>query len=88
MTRPTDDTDIAALLREIRDQQREALELQREHVALVQKNLVRAERINDRAEAIQARASTAGRIVLLVALPLLFLVLALMLWPYLGRLLA
>ena len=72
-----------ALLREIRDNQQEALRLQREHMALYQQQLSRVERINDRAEAIQARASKAVRFVLWIALPLVLLVLATMLWPWL-----
>ena len=53
--------DTSTLLREIRDNQQEALRLQREHMALYQQQLSRVERINDRAEAIQARASKASR---------------------------
>ena len=75
--------DTNALLREIRDNQQEALRLQREHMALYQQQLSRVERINDRAEAIQSRASKAVRVVLWIALPLVFLVLATMLWPWL-----
>ena len=75
--------DIAALLREIRDNQREALQLQREHVALYTRQLARVERINDRAEAIQSRASKSIRFVVWVALPLVGLLLAVLLWPYL-----
>ena len=75
--------DTNALLREIRDNQQEALRLQREHMALYQQQLSRVERINDRAEAIQARASKAVRFVLWIALPLVLLLLATMLWPWL-----
>ena len=75
--------DTTTLLREIRDNQVEALRLQREHMALYQRQLDRVERINDRAEAIQARASKAVRIVLWIALPLVLLLLATMLWPWL-----
>ena len=75
--------DTSTLLREIRDNQQEALRLQREHMALYQQQLSRVERINDRAEAIQARASKAVRFVLWIALPLVLLVLATMLWPWL-----
>ena len=75
--------DTNALLREIRDNQQEALRLQREHMALYQQQLSRVERINDRAEAIQARASKAVRIILWIALPLALFVLATMLWPWL-----
>ena len=75
--------DTNGLLREIRDNQQEALRLQREHMALYQRQLDRVERINDRAEAIQARASKAVRIILWIALPLALVVLATMLWPWL-----
>jgi len=75
--------DTSTLLREIRDNQQEALRLQREHMALYQQQLSRVERINDRAEAIQARASKAVRIILGIALPLALVVLATMLWPWL-----
>lgn len=81
----TAEADIAALLRDIRDQQRAALELQREHMALYRTQLDRVERINDRAEALQARSSRAIRLIMVVALPFAFLLLALMLWPYLTR---
>jgi len=83
----TDDTELS-LLREIRDQQREALRLQREHMALYQRQLDRVERINDRAEVLQARAGRAVRLILWVALPLVGLLLALMFWPWLRQLLA
>lgn len=82
----SNDPELAALLREIRDQQREALQLQRDHVALYRQQLDRIERINDRAEAMQGRAGKALRLILMVAIPLVFLLLALMLWPYLQRL--
>ena len=75
--------DIAALLREIRDNQRDALQLQREHVALYLKQLDRVDRINGRAEAIQARASSLIRIILYVAVPMLVLLIVAMSWPYL-----
>jgi ABC-type uncharacterized transport system involved in gliding motility auxiliary subunit len=87
--------EVAALLREIRDQQRlqlerqaEALAMQRDQFALYRSQLDRVERINDRAEAIQGRASKAAKLVLWIALPLLVLLLALMFWPYLRYLLA
>ena len=75
--------DTLALLREIRANQQAALQLQREHMALYQRQLDRVERINDRAEAIQSRASKALRIVLWIALPLVLVLLATMLWPWL-----
>jgi hypothetical protein len=81
-----DDPQIAQLLREIRDQQRETIALQREHLAMYQEQLARVERINDRAEALQGRAARAIRLVVLVALPLVFVLLGLMFHPYLSRL--
>jgi len=84
----TDESETAALLREIRDNQREALSLQREQIAMYQRQLDRVERINDRAEALQGRAGKAIKVILLVAMPLVFLLLALMFLPYLSRLLA
>jgi len=75
--------DIAALLREIRDTQREALQLQREHVALYLGQLDRVDRINGRAEAIQARAGRLLKLVLWVAAPVLGLLILAMSWPYL-----
>jgi hypothetical protein len=75
--------DALALLREIRDNQQAALQLQREHMALYQRQLDRVERINDRAEAIHGRAAKAVRFVLWFAMPLVALLLALMLWPWL-----
>ena len=74
--------DIAALLREIRDNQREALQIQREHMTLYTQQLARVERINDRAEAIQSRASKSVKAILWIALPLVAVLLAFMLWPY------
>jgi len=59
--------EIAALLSEIRDQQRlqlerqlEALTVQREQFALYQGQLDRVDRINDRAERIQGHAGKAA----------------------------
>ena len=83
-----DDTGIAALLRDIRDNQREATALQREHMQMYQRQLECIERINDRAEAIQGRAGKAIRLVLLIAIPLVCLLLILMLYPYFNRLFA
>ena len=82
----TDEPQVTQLLREIRDQQREAIALQREHLGMVQQQLARVERINDRAEALQGRASRAVKLILVVALPLVFLLLALMFLPYFLRL--
>ncbi|MFC7300643.1 hypothetical protein [Cognatiluteimonas weifangensis] len=78
--------ETATLLREIRDNQRASLQLQREYMALYQAQLDRAERINDRTEAIQGRAGKAIRAILWLAVPLLLLLLALMLWPNLRAL--
>jgi parvulin-like peptidyl-prolyl isomerase len=82
--------EIAALLREIRDQQRlqverqgEALALQKKQFERYESQMGRVEHINERAEAIQRRAGKAMKVVLWVALPLVFLVLATMLWPWL-----
>ncbi len=87
--------EVAALLREIRDQQRlqlerqaDALAMQREQFALYRSHLDRVERINDRAEAIQGRAGKAVKLVLWIALPLLLLLLAMMSWPSLHYLFA
>jgi hypothetical protein len=52
--------DVAALLREIRDNQREALALQREHMALYTRQLDRVERIND-GRALQVRAGRTAK---------------------------
>ena len=79
---------LAALLREIRDDQRSALALQREQVAMHQRQLERIERINDRAEAIQGRAARGLRLIVLVALPLVALLIVLMFFPYLAALFA
>jgi len=82
--------EIAALLREIRDQQRlqvgrqrEALALHKKQVDRYESQMGRVEHINERAEAIQRRAGKAMKVVLWVALPLVFLILATMLWPWL-----
>ena len=82
--------EIAELLREIRDQQRlqverqaEALALQRRQFESYDAQLGRVESINDRAEAIQRRAGRTARVVAWVALPLVLMVLATMLWPWL-----
>ena len=87
--------EVAALLREIRDQQRlqlerqaDALAMQRDQFALYRNQLDRVERINDRAEAIQGRAGKAVKLVLWIALPLLVLLLVMMSWPSLHYLLA
>ena len=72
---------VAALLQEIRDNQREAIALQREHMALYMKQLERVERINDRAEAIQGRAGKAAKFVLWCLVPLAGLLLLLAFWP-------
>jgi hypothetical protein len=79
------EAEAVQLLREIRDGQREALALQREHVAAYRRQLERAERLQDRAEAIQKRAGGAVRAIAWIAVPLLLLLIALLLWPHLWR---
>ena len=81
--------DVAVLLKEIRDNQREALALQREqqalqreHMAFSMKQLERAEKLNDRADAIQLRAGKAAKVVLWVLIPLAAILIAMMLWPW------
>lgn len=76
------DPQIAQLLREIRDQQRESLALQREHIAAFKAQVERVERLNERAESLQGRAGRAVKALLWVVLPLLALILLLMAWPY------
>ena len=76
------DPQIAQLLREIRDQQRESLALQREHIAAFKAQVERIERLNDRTESLQGRAGKALKALLWFVLPLLALVLLLMAWPY------
>ena len=83
-----DQTELTALLREIRDNQREAIALQREHILAYQRQLERIERINDRAEAIQGRAGKAMKVIALIAVPLVCLLLILMLASYLPHLFA
>ncbi len=77
-----------ALLRQIAENQREALQLQREHMRLYTEQLGRVERINDRAEAIQAGAGRSVRLVLWIAFPLLLILMGFMLWPWLRYALA
>ncbi|MFC0678842.1 hypothetical protein ACFFGH_13410 [Lysobacter korlensis] len=82
-----DESDLASLLRMIRDQQREqlalqvqAIELQRAHFALAQSQIERVERINDRAEAIQARASATSKVAPWVIAPALVFAIVALLW--------
>ncbi|GAB3349857.1 hypothetical protein [Lysobacter tyrosinilyticus] len=84
----SDNPELLTLLREIRDNQREALSLQREYMSMYQQQLGRIERINDRAEAIQGRAGKAIKVVAWVAVPLVCLLLGLMLLSYLPKLFA
>lgn len=84
----SDAPELISLLRDIRDNQREALAAQREHIAMYQRQLERIERINDRAEALQGRAGKAIKAILLIAIPLVCLLLVLMLFPYFSRLFA
>ena len=76
------DPQIAQLLREIRDQQRESLALQREHIAAFKAQVERIERLNDRTESLQGRTGKELKALLWIVLPLLALVLLLMAWPY------
>ena len=86
----TDQSETAALLREIRDNQRiqlerqaEALDMQRKQHEMARAQLERAERLQNRAEAIQGRAGAAIKVIVWIAVPLLFLLLLLLMWPYL-----
>ena len=75
--------EVAIILKEIRDNQREAIALQREHMALAAKQFARAERLQDRAEALQARVGHVQKFASYVLLPVIVIVLAFLLWPYL-----
>ena len=77
-----DTRELAALLREIRDDQRAALALLRQQHELVQAQMARAEALQSRAETLQSGAGKAIRGILWIALPLVALMLLLMLWPY------
>ena len=86
----TDDTACQALLREIRDNQRQqialqmqALDVQREHVALAARRMERAERLQDRAEALQSRYGGVQKLVIWLLVPMLLVVFAMIVWPYL-----
>ena len=70
-----------ALLREIRDNQREAIALQKEHLAKYLAQLDRVEKLNDRAEALQARGGRGLKFIVFVLLPVIALALVAMLWP-------
>ncbi|UHQ19673.1 hypothetical protein LVB87_00425 [Lysobacter sp. KIS68-7] len=74
--------DVAALLREIRDNQRQAIALQREHMAMYAKQLERVERINDKAEALQSRAARTVKYAMWL-LPVVLVLLLMIGWPYL-----
>ena len=73
--------DVTALLREIRDRQREQVELQRRHLAAFESQLDRIERINARAEALQDRARNNLRLVGWLLVPLALVIAALAFWP-------
>lgn len=80
-------TEVADLLREIRDGQRlalerqsEALAMQREQIALVKQQFDRAERINLKAEALQDRAAKGMRVVVFVLIPLAAIGIVVLLW--------
>ena len=86
----TDESETTSLLREIRDNQRlqlerqaEALELQRNHFDAARKQIERAEQLQNRADALQGRAGKGLKFILWIVVPVLALLLALMLWPYL-----
>jgi len=86
----TDRDNELAILREIRDNQRlqlerqaEALDMQRRQFELLRPQMERAEALQSRAEALQGRASKALRFILWIALPLVLLILALLVWPWL-----
>ena len=90
MNLPADES--AALLREIRDNQRlqlerqaEALALQREQFELYRRQFDRAERLQERAESLQARHAGAlgtARAILWIAVPALVLLFVVAFWPY------
>ncbi|KAF1705962.1 hypothetical protein CSC71_14785 [Pseudoxanthomonas sangjuensis] len=84
MSESSADPELISVLREIRDQQREAIQLQRENMAMYREQLARVDRINERAEAIQQRAGKAIRAVLWLAIPLLLLLILSMAWRQLG----
>lgn len=86
----TDGADATTLLRDIRDaqsrqigMQAEALELQRRHFEAYRAQLDRIERINDRAEALQDRAGRTMRMAAGIGVPLLLVIGAIIVWPYL-----
>lgn len=74
-----DNEELAKLLREIRDDQREALALQRKQQQLME----RAEALQARAESLQGSAGKAIKVMLWIALPVIVFVLAMVVWPYL-----
>jgi len=81
---------IAALLEEIRDDQRiqrqrqaEAHAVQREQADMARRQFERAEKLNERAEAIQARSAqivTAARRLMMIALPVVGALLVYVSW--------
>jgi ABC-type uncharacterized transport system involved in gliding motility auxiliary subunit len=76
------DDQLLTLLREMRDNQREAIALQKDHMATYAKQLDRVDRINEKAEALQVRAGKAAKVILWVILPSLAVVVLMMAWPY------
>lgn len=86
---------LAALLEQIRDDQRlqlerqaEALALQREQLDLVRRQAERTERIQDRAEAIQDKSAqlvAGSRRALAVVLPIIVALIAYLSWLMLRR---
>lgn len=84
------DSDLVAILQQIRDNQKlqlerqaEALALQREHAAMVRQQAERHDRIQDRAEQIQARGAelmTVARKSLFILLPLVTVLILYVSW--------
>ncbi len=87
--------EIAALLREIRDDQRlqlqrqqESLALQQQQLALVSRQFERAEKLNERAEMIQNKSAqivAGARRVFMFVLPVIVILLAYVSWLILRR---
>ena len=74
--------EVASLLREIRDNQREAIALQREHMALAARQFERAERLQDRAETLQSRVGHVQKFALYILFPVILIGLVMLLWPH------
>ena len=81
--------EVASLLREIRDNQaealaaqRDAIALQREHMALAAKQFARAEQLQDRAEVLQSRVGRVQKFALYILFPVILIGLVMLLWPH------